>query len=329
MPTRHRRTSAALAAVLAAVMTASGCGLQAATQYTPEAEPAEIQPIEGVDGAGITVGAKNFTEQLILGKIAVIAFQVAGFDVVDRTNIPGSVAAREGMLSGEIDMEWEYTGTAWISYMGNEQGIPDTEEQWQAVKDADAENGLVWLPPAPMNNTYGFATRTEAVPELGGIESISEIAELPVEERTFCVESEFLSRNDGFQPLLETYGIPYGEPDGVPRDNVRVMDTGAIYAAVDDAVCNFGEVFTTDGRIKALDLTVLEDDRSFFPAYNVAPVVQADVLEEFPQIRDVLDRITPLLTDEVLIELNSRVDVEGEEPADVAYEWMVSEDLVA
>jgi osmoprotectant transport system substrate-binding protein len=197
------------------------------------------------------------------------------------------------------------------------------------VKQADVENGLVWLPPAPMNNTYGFAVRTEAISELGGVTSISDIAELPVEERTFCVESEFLSRNDGFQPLLETYGIPLGEPDGVPRDNVRVMDTGAIYAAIDEGTCNFGEVFTTDGRIKALDLTVLEDDKSFFPAYNVAPVVQAEVLDQYPQIRNVFEKITPRLTDEVLIELNSRVDVEGEDPADVAYEWMVREGLVS
>lgn len=318
-----------LAAALTALLTLSGCGLQAASQYSPEAGPAAIEPIDGVEDAEITVGSKNFTEQLILGKIAVLALEVAGFDVNDRTNIPGSVAAREGMLNGEIDMEWEYTGTAWISYLGNERGIPDTEEQWQAVKEADARNGLVWLPPAPMNNTYGFAVRTEAIEELGGVTSISDIAELPVDERTFCVESEFLSRNDGFQPLLETYGIPLGDPDGVPRDNVRVLDTGAIYAAIDNGACNFGEVFTTDGRIKALDLTVLEDDKSFFPAYNVAPVVQADVLEQYPQIRKVFAKITPRLTDEVLIELNSQVDVAGENPADVAYEWMVSEGLVS
>jgi osmoprotectant transport system substrate-binding protein len=307
----------------------SGCGLQAASQFTPAAEPGSIRPIGGAEGVEVTVGSKNFTEQLILGKIAVIALRVSGFDVVDRTNIPGSVAAREGMTNGKIDMEWEYTGTAWISYLGHEDGIPDREEQWQAVRDADAEHGLTWLRPAPMNNTYGLAVRSEAVADLGGISKVSQIAELPVEQRTFCVESEFASRNDGFEPLLETYDMPLGQPDGVPRGNVRTLDTGAIYSATDSGACNFGEIFTTDGRLKALDLTVLEDDRAFFPAYNVAPVLRTDLLEQHPQVADVLDRISPLLTDEVLIDLNGRVDVDGQDPGQVARDWMVSEGLVS
>jgi osmoprotectant transport system substrate-binding protein len=87
-------------------------------------------------------------------------------------------------------------------------------------------------------------------------------------------------------------------------------------------------VFTTDGRILALDLTVLEDDRGFFPAYNISPVVLTETLEEHPGLADVFGRITPLLTDEVLQELNARVDVDGEEPADVALDWMVQEGLV-
>jgi osmoprotectant transport system substrate-binding protein len=307
----------------------SGCGLQAASQFTPAAEPGSIRPIGGAEGVEVTVGSKNFTEQLILGKIAVIALRVSGFDVVDRTNIPGSVAAREGMTNGKIDMEWEYTGTAWISYLGHEDGIPDREEQWQAVRDADAEHGLTWLRPAPMNNTYGLAVRSEAVADLGGISKVSQIAELPVEQRTFCVESEFASRNDGFEPLLETYDMPLGQSDGVPRGNVRTLDTGAIYSATDSGACNFGEIFTTDGRLKALDLTVLEDDRAFFPAYNVAPVLRTDLLEQHPQVADVLDRISPLLTDEVLIDLNGRVDVDGQDPGQVARDWMVSEGLVS
>jgi osmoprotectant transport system substrate-binding protein len=227
-----------------------------------------------------------------------------------------------------VDLHWEYTGTAWISYLGNEAGIPDRKRQWEAVRKADAKNGLTWLPPAPMNNTYGFAVRREAVAELGGITKLSQIADLPVDQRTFCVESEFASRNDGFEPMLAKYDLAFGKPRGVPRDNVRMLDTGAIYAATDAGACSFGEIFTTDGRLKALGLTVLEDDRHFFPAYNVAPVVRTDVLAQHPQLAQVLGGITPMLTDDVLIELNRRVDVDGEEPADVALEWMRSKGLV-
>ncbi|WP_222195643.1 glycine betaine ABC transporter substrate-binding protein [Modestobacter italicus] len=324
---RTRLTSAA-ALSLSAGLLLTGCGLQAATQYTPAAEPAAIEPLDGVEGEEIVVGSKNFTEQLILGKIAVIALQTAGFDVVDRTNIPGSVPARQGQVNGEIDMEWEYTGTAWLSYLGETAPIPDPVEQYEAVRDAEEANGLTWLPPAEANNTYAFAVRSEVVDELGGISSLSQIAELPVEERTFCVESEFASRNDGFVPMLETYGLELGDPQGVPRDNVRTLDTGAVYTATDQGACNFGEVFTTDGRIKALDLVPLEDDRAFFPNYNIAPVLLTSTLEEHPELADLFGQITPLLTNDVLQDLNAQVDVAGEQPGDVALEWMVSEGLV-
>lgn len=322
---RRTRTAATLAAAAAALGLA-GCGLQPATGYVPAVAPASIKPVEGAEEVSVTVGSKNFTEQLILGKIAVLALRAAGFQVTDSTNIPGSVAAREGQLAGDTDMQWEYTGTAWVVYMG-QQGIPDQREQWQAVHDADLDNGLTWLPPAPMNNTYGFAMGPDAAAELG-ITSLSEIKDLPVEERTFCVESEFRSRDDGLEPLLEHYGIPLDSPDGVPSDNVRVMDTGAIYAATASGACNFGEIFTTDGRILALDLTVLEDDEAYFPSYNVAPYLSTELVEDFPRVAEVFEQITPLLTDELLIELNARVDVDGEEPADVALDWMVSEGLV-
>jgi osmoprotectant transport system substrate-binding protein len=323
--TRRTRTAAGLATA-AAALGLTGCGLQPATGYVPAVAPASIEPIDGAEEVPVAVGSKNFTEQLILGKIAVLALRAAGFQVTDSTNIPGSVAAREGQLAGDTDMQWEYTGTAWVVYMG-QQGIPDQQEQWQAVHDADLDNGLTWLPPAPMNNTYGFAMGPEAAAELGTT-SLSEIKDLPVEERTFCVESEFRSRDDGLEPMLEHYGIPLDSPDGVPSDNIRVMDTGAIYAATANGACNFGEIFTTDGRILALDLTVLEDDEAYFPSYNVAPYLDTELVEEFPRVVEVLEQITPLLTDELLIELNARVDVDGEEPADVAMDWMVSEGLV-
>ncbi|MCO7222326.1 glycine betaine ABC transporter substrate-binding protein [Klenkia sp. PcliD-1-E] len=318
----------AAAALLTAPLLLAGCGLQAANQYTPDAEPGSIQPVADSAGVELVVGSKNFTEQLILGKIAVIALQTAGFDVLDRTNIPGSVPVRTGSVNGEIDMNWEYTGTAWLTYLGMSEGIPDRTEQYEAVREADLANDLTWLPPAEMNNTYAFAIRSEAAADLG-VSRLSDIANLPVEDRTFCVEAEFASRNDGFVPMLEAYDLPLGSPDGVPRDNVSTLDTGAVYTATDQGACNFGEVFTTDGRIESLDLTVLEDDRQFFPAYNVAPVVYTPTLQAHPELADVFAEITPLITDDVMIELNRRVDVDGEEPVDVALDWMRSEGLVS
>jgi len=328
MSVKYRRLSLVAGVLTIAGMALSGCGLQPATAYVPALGPGTITPISGVDGAELTVTSKNYTEQLILGKIAALAASAAGFTVTDLSNVPGSQPARQLLLSGQADLMWEYTGTAWLTYLGQTKAIPDQQEQWQAVHDMDLTNGVTWGAPAPMNNTYALAVRSEAVPELGGITTMSELAALPVEDRTFCVEAEFNSRPDGLNPMLERYGLTRGTADGVPDGNVGIYDTGAIYSATDSGACNFGEVFTTDGRIDALGLSVLEDDLGFFPAYNVSPVFFTKSLEQYPELMDVFGQITPSLTNEALRSLNRKVDVDGEEPADVAFEWMKSEGFI-
>jgi osmoprotectant transport system substrate-binding protein len=313
----------------ATALVLTGCGLQPATSFVPAANPGSIKKISGLPSdAHLTVTSKNFTEQLILGKIAVLAAKAAGFQVTDETNVPGSVAVRQLMTSHDADMTWEYTGTAWLTYMGATKGIPNKQKQWQAVYDKDLKNGLTWLKPAPENNTYALAVRSEAVKKLGNISSLSQIAKLPVSERTFCVEPEFNSRSDGFKPMLKKYGLTLGSATGVPTKNVSILDTGTVYTATDRGKCNFGEVYTTDGRIKSLGLTVLKDDKGFFPAYNVAPMFATSVIKQYPQLRGVFDQISPKLTDATMQELNKQVDVEGREPADVAADWMVKEGFI-
>lgn len=315
-----RAPAARLVAGLAVLLALAGCGLGTASGFSPTGTLAG--PVEDVDltGAEVKVGSKNFTEQLVLGKIAVILLKSAGAEVTDLTNIPGSASARYAQVDGQVDMEWEYTGTAWISYLGHTKPIPDETKQYEAVRDEDLEeNGLVWLEPAPMNNTYGFATPKETLDQLG-ITKLSEIQELPPEQRTFCVESEFKNRNDGFEPMLEAYDLTFGSD--VPRGNVKTLATGAIYAATDQGECNFGEVFTTDGRIKALDLVVLEDDRRFFPAYNVSAVFRKEVVDAHPEVEELFAPVSEALTDEVLLDLNARVDVDGEDPTKVAEDWL-------
>ncbi|MCJ1715288.1 glycine betaine ABC transporter substrate-binding protein [Curtobacterium sp. VKM Ac-2922] len=327
---RTRRIAATLVAA-AAALALTGCGLQPAASFVPAAGPGSIKRIDDLPaGAHITVTSKNFTEQLVLGKIGVLAAKAAGFDVTDETNVPGSVAVRQLMTGHDADMTYEYTGTAWLTYMGHKEGIPDKTEQWQAVRKEDARNGLTWLDPAPMNNTYAFAVRKEAVKELGGITKLSQITDLPKDQRTFCVESEFNSRADGFKPMLAKYGLELGGSgdNGIPKGNVDILDTGTVYTATDRGTCNFGEVFTTDGRIKSLGLQVLQDDKGFFPAYNVAPVLDSATLQKYPQLEGIYDQISPKLTDPVLQELNRQVDVEGREPADVAFDWMVKEGFI-
>jgi len=322
----RRRAAAALAGLLVLVL-GSGCGLGTAGGFTPTGPLAgPVADVEPLDGLTITVGSKNFTEQIILGKMAVILLKSAGATVQDLTNIPGSASQRQAMLEGDIGFEWEYTGTAWIAYLGHSDPIPDPRKQYEAVREEDlTQNDLVWFEPAPMNNTYGFAAKRDVAERLG-VSTLSDLGKVPPAERTFCVESEFQNRNDGFEPMLQTYDVPLGAQ--VPPGNVKTLETGAIYAATDQGVCNFGEVFTTDGRIKALDLVVLEDDRNFFPVYNVSPVFLSEIVDEHPQLEELFAPLSASLTDEVLIELNARVDVEGEDPTDVAWDHLRSEGLV-
>lgn len=305
----------------------SACGLGTAGGFIPSAKLAgPLASVKSLDGASIGVGSKNFSEQLLVGKMAVILFQAAGADTKDFTNIPGSSSSRQALVENQIQMVWEYTGTAWIAYLGHDTPIPDEQKQWKAVAEEDLEkSNLVWLPPAPMNNTYGFAAKREEAERLK-ITKLSQLASIPTTDRTFCVESEFNSRNDGFKPMLKLYGVPFGS--GVPDNQVKIFDTGAIYAATDQGECVFGEVFTTDGRIKALDLVVLEDDKKFFPLYNLCPVIQKPTMDAHPQIADLFDPVSEKLTNDVLLDLNAKIDVDGDEPTDVAYAWLEQEGFI-
>jgi osmoprotectant transport system substrate-binding protein len=220
-----------------------------------------------LDGASLTVGSKEFTEQLVLGQIAVLALENAGAEVKDETGLAGSVAARKALEAGEIDLYWEYTGTNWLTYLGETKPIPDSQKQYEAVKKAETKNDIELLDPAPANNTYAFAVRSEAAGELG-VEAISDFKELissSPDDATLCVGEEFTARDDGLPGVEKTYGFEF------PDDNVIKIDEGIIYTEVDKGgKCNFGEVFITDGRIAANDLTVIEDDKAFFPKYNPA-----------------------------------------------------------
>lgn len=324
----RRRSRAALAAAGLAVLTGvAGCGLGSAGGFNPSGE---LQgPVKGIDlkGADIGVGSKDFTEQVLIGKMAVILLKSAGANVEDYTNIPGSSSARAAQQQGQVQVMWEYTGTAWVAYMGHADPITDSTKQYEAVRDQDKkDNNLIWLPPAPLNNTYSFVVK-DAVAKKYGLSKLSDITKVPMAERTFCVESEFANRNDGFRPMLKTYGLNYGKD--VRANQVKTLDTGAIYAATDDGLCTFGEAFTTDGRIKALNLKVLPDDKRFFPNYNASLVVNGATLKEYPQIEKLFAPVAKKMTNTQMMELNRQVDVDGREPTDVAFDWLKKEGFIS
>jgi osmoprotectant transport system substrate-binding protein len=275
--------------------------------------------LEGLTG---TIGSKDFSEQYILAHITGEMLNANGADVDVNTQLVGSANVRQALENGDFIGYWEYTGTSWITYNGETKPITDPQEQFEAVKEADAANGITWLDPAPMNNTYAFAIRRDKAEELG-VSTLSDVAALPPEEQTFCIESEFSTRDDGWPGLKEAYGFQ------VEDDNLVMLDTGVIYTATQEGKdCNFGEVFATDGRIKGMDLVVMEDDKKFFPVYQGALTMDSKVFEEHPEIADVMAEVSPLLTDEVMQELNAKADVEGEDPEDIALDWLEEQGLI-
>lgn len=283
---------------------------------------------ESLEGAEITVGSKDFDEQLVLGHISRLLLEDAGADVTDEINLGGTDASRQALLGGQIDHYWEYNGTAWISFYGETEPIADPQEQYEVVRDRDAEeNALYWLEPAPFNNTYAIAYQADAGDDLGNPETLSDLGQIIEDEpelATLCVESEFAARDDGLPGMEEHYGYEF------PGDQVTVLDTGVVYnATAQRDPCNFGEVFTTDGRVAALDLTVLEDDESFFPLYNASPVFVEDVYEQYGQaLEELYAPVTEALDNDTMAELNARVSDAGERPAAVAEDWLTENGFI-
>ncbi len=268
----------------------------------------------------IRFGSKDFTEQLVLGQIAAKALEAAGASVNLTENLASPDGPRNALLAGEIDAAWEYTGTAWINYLGNEEPIEDPIEQWEAVKQQDLEeNNVFWTEPAPFDDTYGFAYPRDAVDEFG-IETVSELAEFVQanpDQASLCVDPTFASREDGLPRVEEVYGFQW------PRNQLHQSDFGVIYDSVArQNPCNFAEIFTTDGRIGALDLLVLEDDKNAFISYLSAVMMMEDLANEHPDLAGLFEEIGAPITEDVMIDLNERVDVGGEFPEDVAEQYL-------
>ncbi|WP_086770680.1 glycine betaine ABC transporter substrate-binding protein [Streptomyces bobili] len=305
-------------------MLASACGLTSGSPMVDDVSPGSIGQGEPLKGADLTVTSKSFTESLILGAMMGIAFEAAGAEVLDRTGIQGSIGGREAIRKGDADAMYEYTGTAWITYQGNSEPITDPLKQWQAVRDADVRNGVTWLPQSRLNNTYALAMNQASFKKYG-TRTLSEVAELSRSDPkavSLCVESEFANRADGLPGMQKAYGMK------VPADRITQMDTGIIYTQTAKGSCTYGEVFTTDGRIRSMRLAVMADNRKFFPNYNAAPVINSKTFEKWPAIAEVIDPVTAKLDNAVAQELNAKVDVGGEDPHQVALDWMKAEGFV-
>jgi osmoprotectant transport system substrate-binding protein len=311
MTAMNRRTKAATALGAALALALTGCG-EDAPAPSGGGDPETAAALEG---ATLTVGSKEFTESNILAWITIAALENAGADAGgDVASLSGSATVREALESSEVDMYWDYTGTGWVNILGNTTSdVP--EDLYAAVAEADAENDIAWLEPAPMNDTYRIAVNSDFASE-NSLATMSDAASFIQEnpdQGVICAASEFINRDDGLPGLEEAYGFEFSE--------VVEVDLSLVFTQVGDT-CQFGEVFSTDGRIPANDFTVLEDDEGFFVEYLAALTLRQETLDEFPAIADIMAPISEALTNEEITALNALVDVDGEDEEDVARQWM-------
>jgi len=268
----------------------------------------------------VSVGSKDFTEQLIIGEMYALMLEENGFTVERKLNLGGTPVAQAAIESGEIDLYPEYTGTALLTVLklpvnGDQQAVYET------VKQAYQEQlNLVWLDPSPMNNTQALAM-TEERAEALDIRTISDFA-AQASTLTLIGPPEFEIREDGLPGLQAAYG-------SFSLKGYKAVDPGLRYKGLVDGEADVAVAFGTDGEIDAFNLVVLEDDQGLFPPYQVAPIVSQAALDENPGIAEALNQLSPLLNDGVMRELNYEVSGNQREPADVAREFLVNAGLVA
>lgn len=260
----------------------------------------------------IRIGSKDFTENEIVAELYALALEDAGFKVERIMDISSSVI-HTSIVNDEIDLYPEYTGTGLISVLKMDP-LTDAQEVYDTVKKAYAEEfDLVWLDYAEANDGQGLFISKKASDEYG-ITTISQLQENASELR-FASQGEFDEREDGLPGLEKVYG-PFEWASS------KVYDNGLKYQVVESDEADVSPAYTTEGRLSETDkFVLLEDDRHVWPPYNLAPVVRSNVLEENPEIEEILSKVNETLDTATVTALNAQVDVDKEEYEDVAEEY--------
>lgn len=273
----------------------------------------------------LVIGSKNFTEQQILGQMMIQLLQAKGFDCEDKTGLGGTLVARTALENSQIDMYMEYTGTGLVTILKEQHIITDPQACYDFVKKADLErNGLVWLPYMPFNNTYCLMMRKDDA-AAKGIKSLSDLSayvKSHPDEIAFGTNEEFFARPDGYKPMQEKYDFKFS------RNKIVKMTPGLLYKALTEGQVDVAMGFATDGRIKGFDLVVLQDDLSYFPVYNPAPVVKKATAEKYPELEAIFNELAAKLDTATMTDLNFQADGEHKNVKDVARDWLKSAGLI-
>ena len=252
----------------------------------------------------IRVGARVFTEQTILAELTAQYLRTKGYDVRVTGGL-GSNLARSAQESGQLDLIWEYTGVSLVNYNHVDEKL-DSAQTFERVKTLDAKKGLVWLSPSKFSNTYALALPKKIADQYPQINTISDLSSVLKDEvkdkHIVALDTEFANRSDGLIGMVKQYDM------NLNRESIRQMDAGLVY--------------TTDGRLNAFQLKLLEDDKHYFPDYTAAPVIRQEYLDAHPDLAAQLKPLAELLDDTTMRALNARVDVDHDSPSIVAADFL-------
>src|SRR5438874_13502357 len=262
----------------------------------------------------IVVGSKNFTEQLILGKIISKQIEAKTHLAVERRfYLAGSYICHQAILGGRIDIYPEYTGTALTAIL-KQKPEGNREAVYQRVKSEYAQRfNLSVGEPFGFNDTFAIEIRGEDARRLG-LKTISQAAAYAPQWRA-GFGYEFMERPDGYKGLAATYGLHFVAPP-------RVMDLGLVTRALKDHQIDLAVGNATDGLIPALDLFVLADDRHYFPPYEAVPVIGAQLVKAHPELLPVLDALANTISDSEMQQMNYAVDGQHRDPREVVQEFL-------
>ena len=260
----------------------------------------------------IRVGSKDFTANLVIAEIYALALEDNGYTVERVSNISSSLI-HNSIVNDEIDLYPEYTGTGLLSVLGEDMET-DSEKVYKIVKkEYEKQFNLTWLDYASANDSQGLVIRTEVANSLN-IKTISDL-QAHASELRFASQGEFDEREDGLPGLEKTYGT-------FNWQSSKVYDNSLKYSVLDNDEADVIPAYTTEGQLVNTDkFTLLEDDKQFWPPYNLAPVVRDNILDDNPDIKTILNNISAKLDTETVTELNAKVDVDGQEYTDVAKEY--------
>lgn len=273
---------------------------------------------QAADKPLLRIGARVFTEQTLLAELTAQYLRGKNYDVQITSGL-GSTLARSAQETGQLDLVWEYTGVSLVSYNHIDEKL-DSQQSYERVKALDAKKGLTWLSPSKFNNTYALALPKKTADQYPQINSMSDLSTVLKDEakegHIVALDTEFANRSDGLVGMVKHYDM------NLNRENTRQMDAGLVYTALRNGQVFAGLVYTTDGRLNAFRLKVLQDDKHYFPDYTAAPVIRQAYLAEHPDLTGLLKPLADLLDDATMGELNARVDVDHQSPSAVAADFL-------